>query len=167
MEFRGYDKDFRLSGKAALITGAGAGIGRAVAALFYEKGASLILVDLNPTIEQLAKEIASDPARCQPVVADITHADQREKAVAAGLAAFGAIDILVNNAGVALLEPALEVTETNWDKTLDLNLRAPFFLSRRIGSEMIKRGGGKIVNIASQAGVVALARHAAAPVKRQ
>ena len=81
--------------------------------------------------------------------------------MASGLSKFGAIDILVNNAGVALLEPALEVTESNWDKTLDVNLRAAFFLTRRIGSEMIKRGGGKIINLASQAGVVALERHVA------
>jgi glycerol dehydrogenase len=92
MEFRGYDKNFSLSGKAALITGAGAGIGRAIATLFYEKGANLILADLSPTIEQTSKEIAPDAARLQ-AVADITQADQREKAVAAGLAKFGAIDI--------------------------------------------------------------------------
>jgi glycerol dehydrogenase len=93
MEFRGYDKNFSLSGKAALITGAGAGIGRAIATLFYEKGANLILADLSPTIEQTSKEIAPDAARLQAVAADITQADQREKAVAAGLAKFGAIDI--------------------------------------------------------------------------
>jgi NAD(P)-dependent dehydrogenase (short-subunit alcohol dehydrogenase family) len=161
MEFRGYDKNFSLSGKVALITGAGAGIGRAIATLFYEKGANLVLVDLNTTIEQIGKEVAPDEGRVKAVVADLTDAGQREAAVAAGLEKFGAIDILVNNAGVALLEPAVEVTATNWDKTLDLNLRAPFFLTQRIGSEMIKRGGGKVVNLASQAGVVALERHVA------
>jgi len=161
MEFRGYDKNFSLSGKVALITGAGAGIGRAIATLFYEKGANIILVDLNPNIEQIGKEVSPDASRLQTVAADMTQADQREKAVASGLSKFGAIDILVNNAGVALLEPALEVTESHWDKTLDVNLRAAFFLTQRIGSEMIKRGGGKIVNLASQAGVVALERHVA------
>jgi glycerol dehydrogenase len=161
MEFRGYDRNFNLSGKVALITGSGAGIGRAIATLFYEKGANLVLADLNPNIEQIGKDISSDAARLQTVAADMTKAEQREKAVASGLAKFGAIDILVNSAGVALLEPAIEVTESNWDKTLDVNLRAAFFLTQRIGSEMIKRGGGKIVNLASQAGVVALERHVA------
>jgi NAD(P)-dependent dehydrogenase (short-subunit alcohol dehydrogenase family) len=161
MEFRGYDKNFSLLGKVALITGAGAGIGRAIATLFYEKGASLVLVDLNTAIEQIGKEVAPDEGRVKAVAADLTDAGQREAAIAAGLEKFGAIDILVNNAGIALLEPAFEVTETNWDRTLDLNLRAPFFLTRRIGSEMIKRGGGKVVNLASQAGVVALERHVA------
>jgi NAD(P)-dependent dehydrogenase (short-subunit alcohol dehydrogenase family) len=161
MEFSGYDKSFSLNGKTALITGAGAGIGRAIAVLFYEKGANLILVDLNSTIQEIGKEIAPDAARLQAVAGDITQADQREKAVAAGLAKFGAIDILVNNAGVALLDPALEVPEAHWDKTIDLNLKAVFFLTQRVGSEMIKHGGGKIVNMASQAGVIALERHVA------
>jgi NAD(P)-dependent dehydrogenase (short-subunit alcohol dehydrogenase family) len=161
MEFRGYDKSFSLNGKAALITGAGGGIGKAVATLFYEKGANLILVDLNPTIQTIGQEIASDQERLTTIAADITLPSQREEAVAAGLAKFGAIDILVNNAGVALLEPALEVPEVNWDKTMDLNLKAAFFLAQRVGSEMTRHGGGKIVNIASQAGVIALDRHVA------
>jgi NAD(P)-dependent dehydrogenase (short-subunit alcohol dehydrogenase family) len=161
MEFSGFDKSFSLNGRAALITGAGGGIGRAIATLFYEKGANLILVDLNPTIQTIGKEIAPEQARFTAIAADITQANQREEAIAAGLANFGAIDILVNNAGVALLEPALEVTEAHWDKTMDLNLKAAFFLAQRVGSEMIKHGGGKIVNIASQAGVIALERHVA------
>ena len=161
MEFRGYDKSFSLKGKTALITGAGGGIGRAIATLFYEKGANLILLDLNPNIQSVGQEIAPDPERLLTAAADITLADQREKGITTGLEQFGAVDILVNNAGVALLEPALEVPEANWDKTMDLNLKAPFFLSQRVGSEMIKHGGGKIVNLASQAGVIALDRHVA------
>jgi glycerol dehydrogenase len=161
MEFRGYDKNFSLNGKAALITGAGGGIGGAIATLFYEKGANLILVDLNSAILTIGQELAPDPQRLQAIVADVTQADQREKAIAAGLAKFGAIDVLVNSAGVALLEPALEVPEVNWDKTMDLNLKASFFLAQRVGSEMIKQGGGKIVNLASQAGVIAFDRHVA------
>ncbi len=161
MEFRGYDKNFSLNGKTALITGAAGGIGRAIATLFYEKGANLILLDLNPNIQAVGQEIARDPERLQTAVADITLAVQREEAIITGLAKFGAIDILVNNAGVALLEPALEVPETNWDKTMDLNLKTPFFLAQRVGSEMIRQGGGKIVNLASQAGVIALDRHVA------
>src|SRR5689334_6430004 len=104
MEFRGYDKNFSLSGKVALITGAGAGIGRAIATLFYEKGANLVLVDLNPAIEGIGKEVAPDEGRVKAVAADLTQANQRQAAVTAGLEKFGAVDILVNNAGVALLE---------------------------------------------------------------
>jgi glycerol dehydrogenase len=161
MEFRGYDKDFGLSGKVAFITGAGAGIGLAIAALFYEKGAGVVLVDLNPDVEESARAIAPDANRVKAITADLTRSDQREATVAAGLEKFGAIDILVNNAGVALLEPAFEVQPTNWDKTMDLNLRVPFFLAQRIATQMASRGGGKISNLASQAGVIALERHVA------
>jgi NAD(P)-dependent dehydrogenase (short-subunit alcohol dehydrogenase family) len=161
MEFTGYDKDFRLHGKTAFITGAGRGIGYAIATLFYEKGANLILVDLDPGVVEAGRQLAPDPQRVAAVVADITQPAGREQAVGEGLSRFGAVDILVNNAGVALLDPALETPETHWDKTMDLNLKAPFFLAQRIGADMIRRGGGKIVNLASQAGVIALERHAA------
>ena len=161
MEFTGYDKDFRLQGRTAFITGAGGGIGHAIAALFYEKGANLILVDINPGIAGVGQQLAPDPQRVATVVADITQPAGRDRAVGEGLSKFGAIDILVNNAGVALLDPALETPEVHWDKTMELNLKAPFFLAQRIGAEMIRRGGGKIVNLASQAGVIALERHAA------
>jgi len=161
MEYHGYDKNFSLSGKVALVTGAATGIGNAIAMLFYEKGANIVLVDLNPAIEEIGKKMTSDHERFTAIAADITQADQREAAIAAGLTTFGAIDILVNNAGVALLEPALELSESDWYKTLNVNLSAPFFMARRVASEMIKRGGGKIVNIASQAGVVAIERHVA------
>jgi NAD(P)-dependent dehydrogenase (short-subunit alcohol dehydrogenase family) len=159
MDFKGYDTNFNLTGRVAFITGGAAGIGRAIASLFYEKGANLILVDLNPAVLDTAKEISTE--RVESVVANITLAGEREKAVQAGLNRFGKIDILVNNAGIALLEPALDVKEESWDKTLDLNLKVPFFLSQLIGHEMIKQGGGKIVNIASQAGMIALERHVA------
>ena len=81
MEFTGYDKDFRLQGKTAFITGAGGGIGHAIATLFYEKGANLVLVDLNPGIAEVGRQLAPDPRRVATVVADITEPAQRERAV--------------------------------------------------------------------------------------
>jgi len=161
MDYQGYDRDFRLTGKVALITGGAAGIGKAIATLYALKGASLILADINPGVRDAAKEICPDPARIEAVIGDITKAADRESIVQTGIKKFGKIDILVNNAGVALLEPALEVAESNWDKTLELNLKAPFFLSQLVAKEMIRTGGGKIVNIGSQAGMIALERHVA------
>ena len=161
MDYQGYDRDFRLTGKVALITGGAAGIGKAIATLYALKGASLILADINPGVRDAVKEICQDPARIEAVIGDITKAADRESIVQTGIKKFGKIDILVNNAGVALLEPALEVAESNWDRTLDLNLKAPFFLSQLVAQEMIRTGGGKIVNIGSQAGMIALERHVA------
>jgi NAD(P)-dependent dehydrogenase (short-subunit alcohol dehydrogenase family) len=161
MDYQGYDRDFNLTGKIALITGGAAGIGKAIATLYALKGANLILADLSANLPEAAKAIITDPARLESVVADLTLAKDRERVVQTGIRKFGRIDILVNNAGVALLEPALEVSESNWDKTLDLNLRVPFFMSQLVAKEMIRTGGGKIVNIASQAGMIALERHVA------
>ena len=159
MDFKGYDTNFSLDDKVALITGGAAGIGFAIASLYHAKGAKIILADLSPTVREAAERLGSD--RMEPVVGDVTLAADREKVVQAGLKKFGKIDILVNNAGLALLELAVEVKESSWDKTLDLNLRVPFFLSQLVGREMIKQGSGKIVNIASQAGMIALERHVA------
>ncbi len=161
MEFRGYDKNFSLHDRVTLITGGAAGIGHAIASLFHEKGARLVLVDLSPTVPEVAKALSSAGNGALGLVADITKADERERAVHQAVETFGRVDILVNNAGVALLEPALEVAEDRWDRTLDLNLKAPFFLAQRVAREMIKQGGGKIVNLASQAGMIALERHVA------
>jgi NAD(P)-dependent dehydrogenase (short-subunit alcohol dehydrogenase family) len=161
MDYQGYDRDFNLTNKVALITGGAAGIGKAIATLYALKGASLILADLSPAVHDAAKQIIRDPARIEAVIGDITVAADRERVVQAGVKKFGKIDILVNNAGVALLEPALDVSESNWDKTLDLNLKAAFFLSQLVAKEMIRTGGGKIVNIGSQAGMIALERHVA------
>jgi glycerol dehydrogenase len=161
MDYHGYDRDFNLTDKVALITGGAAGIGRAIATLYAAKGANLILADLSPSLPAAAKEISPDLSRVEAVIADITVAGDRERIVQSGLQKFGRIDILVNNAGVALLEPALEVSESNWDKTLNLNLKAAFFLSQLVAKEMIRTGGGKIVNIGSQAGMIALERHVA------
>ncbi len=161
MDYQGYDRDFNLTDKVALITGGAAGIGKAIGALYAAKGANLILADLSPNLPEAAKGIQSDPGRIEFVVGDITKAGDRERLVQTGIRKFGKIDILVNNAGVALLEPALEVGESNWDKTLDLNLKAAFFLSQLVATEMIRTGGGKIVSIGSQAGMIALERHVA------
>jgi NAD(P)-dependent dehydrogenase (short-subunit alcohol dehydrogenase family) len=161
MEFHGYDKNFRLNDKVALITGGAAGIGHAIAGLFFEKGASLALVDLSPTVHDIAQSFSPAHDRAKGLVVNLTNDAERNQAVAWAVQQFGRIDILVNNAGVALLDLALDVPEEHWDQTLDLNLKTPFFLAQRVAHEMIAQGGGKIINIASQAGMIALERHVA------
>src|SRR5258705_11724599 len=159
MEFQGYDKNFGLTGKVAFITGGAAGIGKAIATLFKEKNARLALADLNPAVREVASDLSADQATVLPLTCDITKAEERNQAVDVALKQFGRIDILVNNAGLAILEPALEVSENSWDRTLDLNLKAAFFLAQRIGKEMVNQRRGKIINIGSQAGMIALDRH--------
>ena len=161
MDFAGFDKDFRLSGKVALITGAAAGIGRAIADLYADKGASLVLVDLAEDVHEVARELADRGTQTHSLVADLTVPANIESVVAEALTRFGRIDILVNNAGVVLLDAAEALPEDFWDQTMAINLKAPFLLSQLVGREMIKAGGGKIINLASQAGVVALNRHIA------
>jgi glycerol dehydrogenase len=161
MDFTGYDKSFGLTDKVSLITGGAAGIGRAISTLFAEKGAKLVLADLNPAIAKIAQEICPDASRLETVTADLTSAADRERVVEAAMNRFGRIDILVNNAGIVLLDDALTLSEEYWDKTMAVNLRAPFFLAQRVAREMVKTGGGRIVNLASQAGIIALDKHAA------
>ncbi|MBV9671981.1 MAG: D-threitol dehydrogenase [Verrucomicrobia bacterium] len=161
MEFAGFDKSFGLTNRVCLVTGGAAGIGRAIAILFLEKGAKLVLADVNATVAAIAQEICPDRDRVHTVVADLTQSDDRDRAVEAGLERFGRIDILINNAGIVLLDDALRLSEDYWDRTMAINLRAPFFLAQRVAREMIKTGGGKIVNVASQAGLIALDKHAA------
>ena len=161
MDFTGYDKSFALTDKVSLITGGAAGIGRAIATLFSEKGAKLVLADLNPDIAKIGLEICPDPSRVETVTADLTNSGDRERVVKAATNRFGRIDVLVNNAGIVLLEDALNLSEEFWDRTMAVNLRAPFFLAQRVAREMVKTGGGRIVNLASQAGIIALDKHIA------
>jgi NAD(P)-dependent dehydrogenase (short-subunit alcohol dehydrogenase family) len=153
--------EFDLIDKTALVTGAAQGIGKAIALLFASKGADLVLVDLKEGVKDLAEEIAKLGRRALPIVADLTDFSSLPKVVKKAMDTFSKIDILVNNAGVAILDDAENLSEEAWDKTMDINLKAPFLLSQLVGREMIKRKSGKIINIASQAGIVALDRHVA------
>jgi NAD(P)-dependent dehydrogenase (short-subunit alcohol dehydrogenase family) len=161
-EYTGYDKDFSLRGKVAFITGGYQGIGNAIATLFAEKGADLALVDVNDELPAVAESLGKDTGRTvKAFTADLTKSDQVRAVVQDAVSAFGRIDILVNNAGVVFLDEAEDLSEEDWDKTMAVNLKGAFLVAQAVGREMIKAGGGKIVNMASQAGVVALDRHLA------
>lgn len=161
MEYKGFDKNFSIDGKVALITGAAQGIGLEVARLFAEKGASLFLVDLKKDIATVEEEFRSRNIKVHSAVADLTKKNEVQDAVDSAIANFGRIDILVNNAGVVFLDDAENLSEEQWDITMAVNLKAVFILAQIVGREMIKAGGGKIVNMASQAGLVALDKHVA------
>ena len=153
-----FEAGFRLDGKVALVTGAAAGIGYAISELFAAQGARLVLLDLSEEVQSVAQKLPGDHLAIPCNVADVV---QIQKAVDKAVEKYGKIDILVNNAGVALLNKATEVTEKEWDATMAVNLRAPFFLAQAVAKVMTKNGGGQIVNMASQASVIALDRHVA------
>lgn len=161
MEYTGYSKDFSLSGKAAFITGAAQGIGQAIALLFAEKGADLILADLQDAVTEVERRAREMGRRAVSVVGDLTKGADIDRFVAQAVRTFGKIDILVNNAGVVFLDDAEHLSEEYWDRTMAVNLKAPFMTAQRIGREMIAAKRGCIVNMASQAALVALDRHVA------
>jgi 3-oxoacyl-[acyl-carrier protein] reductase len=144
-----------LSGKVALVTGAGSGIGRATAVALAEAGAAVAVnYHRNETgAEDVKQEVVSAGGRAITVHADVTvYADVR-RMVDESVAAFGPIDILVNNAG-SLVERLrlLELTEERWDEVIDLNLKSAFLCAQAVAASMIQRRSGVIINVASIAG---------------
>jgi NAD(P)-dependent dehydrogenase (short-subunit alcohol dehydrogenase family) len=157
--YHGADVNFSLEGKTAIITGGAAGIGNATAQFFAKKGVNLILADLNPETDTIAKKIGSKHIG---VVGDITEGAYRRSIIAAGVKAFGRIDILVNSAGIVALEKAEIISEDFWDRTININLKASFMMAQVFGSYLIEHKlPGSIVSMASQAGVIALDKHVA------
>ena len=152
------DFDFPLTGKTAFVTGAGSGIGAAIATAFAAKGVRLALFDLDlEAAEAMAVRLGNAVAwRCN--VADPASVAQ---AVSAAAAHLGRIDILVNSAGIVDLAPAETLTTGAWQRTLDVNLTGSFLMAQAVGRLMIAQGDGRIVNLASQAGSVAIEDHVA------
>lgn len=154
---------FSLEGKVAMVTGAGRGLGRAIARRLARAGADLALVARSEgELKDAARELKALGVRAAAFPCDLSQVAQLAPLVETVAAELGAIDILVNNAGTNIPQPALEVSEEAWDEILGLNLKSAFFLAQAVGREMIRRGGGgRIVNISSQTGSVALLKRAA------
>jgi glycerol dehydrogenase len=154
----GTTTSFRLDNKVALVTGAARGIGKAIALIFARQGAKVVGLDLSPDVRELSAELGN---AVLPLVVDVTREEQINTALEKSLETFERIDILVNNAGVVRLSPAEEHSNEDWDLTMNVNLRAPFLMSRAVGKIMIAQQSGKIINLASQAALVALDQHLA------
>ncbi len=148
---------FTVSGQVALVTGAAQGIGRATALALAQAGADVALGLHNVEADQgLAAAIEALGRRALPLQMDVTRLDQIEQAVAATVAHFGRLDILVNNAGLGPSNPAEDVREADFDLTVAVNLKGTFFASQAAGRVMIGQRYGRIINLSSQAGFVAL-----------
>ena len=154
----------RLDGTVALVTGAGSGIGKAVALAVAEAGADCVpteLPDRMAHLEQVCDEIRRLGRRAYPLPLRLPDMDSIAALVANTVQTMGRVDLLVNNAGVNIPRDALDLTEDEWDRVLDVNLKGLFFLSQRVAREMKEMGGGKIVNMASQNGLVGYYKRAA------
>ena len=145
----------RLEGKTAIITGAGRGIGKAIAKKFLLEGARVLVCDIVPErLEQTVMELRAF-GEVQSLIGDVSRSDFCDAVVQTALEFFGEINILVNNAGIAVFAPFLEHTEEAWDQTLNVNLKSMFLLSQRVARQMVARGeGGAIVNMASTNGLM-------------
>lgn len=149
--------NFSLAGQIAMVTGAGRGLGRGCALALAHAGADIALGlrDVN-TAADLAAEIEALGRRVLRLQMDMTRLDQIRRAVEQAAAHFGRIDILLNNAGVGPPNPAEQVREEDFDFTLGVNLRGTYFASQAVGRQMIAQKYGRIINMSSQAGFVAL-----------
>ncbi|MGH9536913.1 MAG: SDR family NAD(P)-dependent oxidoreductase, partial [Terriglobales bacterium] len=149
--------EFNLDGKVALVTGAARGLGRAISLALAHAGADVALGfrDLNAPGD-VAAEIAAMGRRTIPLQMDMQRIDQIFDAVASTVRGLGRLDILVNNAGIAPDNLAENVREEDFDLTVAINLKGTFFASQAAGRVMIPQQGGRIINLSSQAGFVAL-----------
>ena len=141
---------FDLTGKIALVTGASSGIGRASAIALAKQGATVVVAARRiDKLNDLAKEIVGMGRESLPVMMDVTKKETITAAVNKTIEMYGKLDILLNNAGVAEFAPFLDLTEEQWDKTIDTNLKGYFLVAQAAAREMAKHKWGRIVNIAS------------------
>jgi 3-oxoacyl-[acyl-carrier protein] reductase len=151
-----------LSGKNAIITGAGRGIGRAIAEAFAEQGCNIAALarsqdEIDETIEVVWRHGRDGVA----VVCDVARADSVAHAVAVAEEKIGPTDILVNNAGLACFKPFAELSLADWEETMAVNLTGTFLCTQAVLSGMMKRRGGKVINISSVSGLKAIAEQSA------
>ncbi len=144
----------RLAGRTALVTGAGKGLGRAIALGFAGAGADVVLMARTRSdLEAVAREAEALGRQALVAVADATDSRQVDAVVAQAVARFGRLDVLAHAAGGSLRKPSVEVTDEEWDGVISANLSSTFKVCRAVGRQMLAQGSGSIINLSSTAGV--------------
>ena len=144
----------KLKDKVAIITGAGQGIGKEIALAFAREGAKVVVTDITGKEKEVAEEIKKMEREAIAVKVDVSKMEDAKKMAEEALKSFGRIDILVNNAGIYPFKPFVEMTESDWDKVINVNLKGTFNCTKAVVETMIKQKYGKIINITSIAGTV-------------
>lgn len=139
---------FDLSGQTAIVSGGAMGIGEGIARRLSEAGCNLVIADTN--LEQAQKTASGLPGDAVAIMTDISREEDVASMIEKAVSEFGGVDIMVNNAGIYPMKPTLEVSVSEWDRIMGINLKGTFFCSRESAKKMIERGrGGRIINIAS------------------
>lgn len=147
---------FDLSGKVAIVTGSTKGIGRGIVEALAKAGADVVVVSRSQAdCDRVAEEIKQFGHDALPIATDVTNLDAIDELVKKVVAHYGKIDILINNAGSAITKKAEDLTEADWDRILNVDLKGVFFCAQAVGRQMINQKSGKIVNVASMFGIVA------------
>lgn len=145
---------FRLDGKTAIVTGGGRGLGALIAEAFAEAGANVVVCSRKlEACEEVSEKLKSLGVRSLALTCDVTNPQDVKNVIAKTMEEFGTVDILVNNSGATWGAPAAEMPLEAWKKVMDVNVNGTFLMSQEAGKVMIKQGSGKIVNIASVAGL--------------
>jgi 3-oxoacyl-[acyl-carrier protein] reductase len=140
--------------KVVVVTGAARGIGKQIAYSFAKRKAKIVLLDLDPAQLEAAQKELSDITECQSYPIDVTNSQQLTNVIDKVIDKFSKIDILVNNAGITKDSLALRLSETDWDKVLEVNLKGAFLASKTVLKRMLKQRSGKIINISSIIGII-------------
>jgi len=145
-----------LDDRVAIVTGSGRGIGRAIALELARQGATIVINDVGDAApaQQVSQEIQSQGGRSQVILADISQPAEASRLVDNALTAYGKVDILVNNAGITRDQLVLRMSDEDWDRVLSVNLKGAFLCIRAALRSMLKQRWGRIINIASVAGVI-------------
>ncbi len=151
---------YDFSGSVVMVTGAGRGLGRSHALRFAEAGATVVLCDLDPDGSEVTAAIEQAGGRCLYVACDVSDHDSVAAATARAVDELGRIDVLINNAGVESTPLVVEMTESDWDRVLDIHLKGTFLCSKFAAQQMVRQGSGRIISTGSTSSLLGLPRQA-------